>query len=313
MPGLPCGRGMSLVAAEGLTLRYGARTALAGVDLRIAPGEIVTVIGPNGSGKSTLLRALLGILPPSAGRVVRRPGLRIGYVPQRLTIDPGLPLTVGRFLSLPRRQPAAAIAAALARCGLQRFERRQMAALSGGQFQRALLARALLAEPELLMLDEPTASLDQAGKAEFYRLIEAVRRELGCAVLMVSHDLHVVMAASDRVICLNGHVCCQGTPTAVAAAPEYRALFGPGTGGALALYRHAHDHVHDHVHDAVGPGAAAMPDHPGADAPRDAPGDASRDASRDAPGRSRNGAPGPAGAAPQPGPARPEPAGRGHG
>ena len=128
------------------------------------------------------------------------------------------------------------------------LRKRQMSALSGGQFQRVLLARALLARPDILLLDEATQGLDQAGSAAFYRQIESVRNETGCAILMISHELHVVMSASDRVICLNGHVCCAGTPAVVASAPEYRALFGSGTGGALALYRHDHDHGHDHDH-----------------------------------------------------------------
>ena len=244
-----------LVAAEALSVRYGGRAVLAGVDLTVSPGEIVTIVGPNGSGKSTLLHALIGTVAPSAGRVRRKPGLRIGYVPQRLKLDARMPMTVERFLALPERRSAAEIAAVLARTGIPGTERRQLAALSGGQFQRALLARALLARPEILILDEPTQGLDQPGAAAFYRLIEEVRGETGCAVLMVSHDLHVVMSASDRVICLNGHVCCEGTPTVVRAAPEYQALFGMGTGGALALYRHEHDHAHD---PAAGPGR----DHP---------------------------------------------------
>ena len=252
-PGGTGGGGAGLVAAEGLSVRYGGHEVLAGVDLSIAPGEIVTLVGPNGSGKSTLLHALIGTVAPSAGRVRRKPGLRIGYVPQRLKLDARMPMTVERFLSLPERRGAAEIAAVLERTGIPGTERRQMAALSGGQFQRALLARALLARPEILILDEPTQGLDQPGAAAFYRLIEEVRAETGAAVLMVSHDLHVVMSASDRVICLNGHVCCEGTPTVVSAAPEYRALFGLGTGGALALYRHEHDHAHDpsggHGHD----------------------------------------------------------------
>jgi zinc transport system ATP-binding protein len=239
---------MTLIAAEGVTVRHGARAVLAGVSLRVARGEIVTVIGPNGSGKSTLLRALLGIERLAAGKVTRAEGLRIGYVPQRLAIDPTLPMTAARFLSLPVRVPPAASAAALARAGVPEVGARQMTALSGGQFQRVLLARALLGSPDLLVLDEPTQGLDQPGEAAFYRLIEEVRRDTGAAVLMVSHDLHVVMAASDRVICLNGHVCCEGTPRVVSAAPEYRALFGLGTQGALALYQHAHDHSHDHHH-----------------------------------------------------------------
>ncbi|MFC2966576.1 metal ABC transporter ATP-binding protein [Acidimangrovimonas pyrenivorans] len=240
---------MSLIAAENLTVRFGGSPVLDGVDLSVEPGEIVTIVGPNGSGKSTLLRSLLGIQKPSAGKVTRKRGLRLGYVPQKLHVGPDMPMTVRRFLALPHRPGAADAAAALARVGMAGMEGRQLIGLSGGQFQRVLLARALLARPELLVLDEPTQGLDQPGEAAFYKLIEEVRREYGCAILMVSHDLHVVMSASDRVICLNHHVCCAGTPHVVSNAPEYRALFGYGTGGALALYQHDHDHNHGHDHD----------------------------------------------------------------
>ena len=239
---------MSLLSAQGLTVRFNGEDVLSGVSLAVNPGEIVTILGPNGSGKSTLLRALLGIVPLSAGQVSRAPDLRLGYVPQKLSVDRSMPMTVRRFLSLPLRVNDAEATAALLRVGLPDVEQRQMAALSGGQFQRVLLARALLVKPQLLILDEPTQGLDQPGEAAFYRLIEEVRRETGAAVLMVSHDLHVVMAASDRVICLNGHICCEGTPRVVSNAPEYRALFGLGTQGALALYQHQHDHSHDHDH-----------------------------------------------------------------
>jgi zinc transport system ATP-binding protein len=156
---------------------------------------------------------------------------------------------VQRFLNLPKRQKLDDILAVLARAGVPELRHAQMASLSGGQFQRVLLARALLGKPDILILDEATQGLDQPGAAAFYRQIEDVRSALNLAVLMVSHDLHVVMAASDRVLCLNGHVCCEGTPETVADAPEYRELFGTGTQGALALYRHTHDHAHDHTHD----------------------------------------------------------------
>jgi zinc transport system ATP-binding protein len=230
-------------------MSFGGHRVLEGVDLALGAGEIVTVVGPNGSGKSTLLRLLIGAERPDAGRVIRAPGLRIGYVPQKLAVDATLPMTVDRFLGLAEGD-ARLRAQALERVGIPDLGGRQLAALSGGQFQRALLAQALLRRPGLLVLDEAAQGLDQPGEARFYRLIEQIRAELGCGVLMVSHDLHVVMAASDRVICLNGHVCCEGTPTVVSAAPEYRALFGFGTQGALALYRHDHDHGHDHGHDA---------------------------------------------------------------
>ena len=236
-----------LISASDLTIRLGTFEVLTGVSLAIEEGEIVTILGPNGSGKSTLLRALLGILRPTRGTIWRKPGLVTGYVPQRLAPDPTLPLDVRRFLSLPHRVSDVEAAKALARVGMEGTEHRPVSGLSGGQLQRVMLARALLARPDLLVLDEPTQGLDQPGEAAFYRLIEEVRRETGAGVLMVSHDLHVVMAASDRVICLNHHVCCQGTPHVVSAAPEYRALFGLGTKGALALYQHDHDHSHDDI------------------------------------------------------------------
>lgn len=253
-----------LITARGLSMRYGGRRVLENVDFRLAAGEIVTLVGPNGSGKSTLLRLLAGALRPTAGRIGRAPGLRIGYVPQKLHVDPTLPLTARRFLDLPVRAGPAAAGTALARVGLEDgIATAQMSELSGGQFQRVLLARALLQSPQVLMLDEATQGLDQPGSAAFYRLIEELRRDLGCAVLMVSHELHVVMSASDRVICLNGHVCCEGAPEHVSSAPEYRALFGSGTQGALALYRHDHDHHHHHHdhHHAGGQAHAAAQDH----------------------------------------------------
>lgn len=247
----------ALIEARGLTIhRPGSTdTVLRDVDFRIRPGEIVTVVGPNGSGKSSLVRALLGHMPLAAGRMARRPDLRVGYVPQRMHIDTTIPMTVRRFLSLPRRIADAAATQVLARTGVEGVQSRQLTQLSGGQMQRVLLARALLHDPQLLVLDEPTQGLDQPGIVAFYRLIEEVRRQTGAAVLMVSHDLLVVMRASDRVVCLNGHVCCEGTPGHVSSAPEYRALFGTGAEGTLALYRHDHDHDHD------GAPAAAHPHH----------------------------------------------------
>ena len=246
---------MSLIEARGLAKSFGGDVVLQGVNIAIDPSEIVTIVGPNGSGKSTLLRMLAGVLKPDAGEISHAAGLKIGYVPQKLELEASLPMTVRRFLNVPRRVSEAAAERALERVGVKALKGRSLEGLSGGQMQRVLLARALIVEPDVLMLDEPTQGLDQPGQAEFYRLIEDLRSELGCAVMMVSHELHVVMSASDRVICLNGHICCEGTPEIVRNAPEYRRLFGSGTQGALALYRHEHDHVHDencghdHAHD----------------------------------------------------------------
>lgn len=242
---------MSLIATQNLSVHHGGFPALENVSFSIAPREIVTIVGPNGSGKSTLLRTLLGVFEPSSGTITRKPGLKIGYVPQKLEQDSGLPLTVRGFLSLPKRVSDEAAAAALKETGATGLEQRQTSQLSGGQLQRVLLARAILNAPDILILDEPTQGLDQPGAADFYGLIERVRDQYNCAVLLVSHDLHVVMGASDRVICLNGHICCEGTPTVVRDAPEYQALFGRGAKGTLALYQHEHDHSHDdcdHAH-----------------------------------------------------------------
>ena len=234
-----------LIEACGLAAGPAGRPILHDIDMAVRPGEIVTVVGPNGSGKTTLLRALVGAVRPTRGRVVRRPGLRVGYAPQRLHVDPTMPLTVARFLTLGRGDRAG-VERATAQSGIAPLLGAQIADLSGGELQRVLLARALTRRPELLILDEPTQGLDQPAEAAFYGLIEMVRDETGAAVLLVSHDLHVVMRASDRVICLNGHICCEGAPARVSEMPEYRALFGPGTRGRLALYRHEHDHRHDH-------------------------------------------------------------------
>ncbi|HEX5957226.1 MAG TPA: metal ABC transporter ATP-binding protein [Hyphomicrobiaceae bacterium] len=236
----------ALISARGLALMRGGRAILAGVDIDISPGEIVTVIGPNGAGKSMLVRALLGLEPLDGGTVHRRGALVIGYAPQRVDVDRAIPLTVARFIAL--GQPMATrsdIDGVLAEVGAGALAQRQLPELSGGELQRVVLARALIRSPSLLVLDEPARAVDYAGEAELYTLIGRLRRERGLGVLLVSHDLHIVMAQSDRVICLNRHVCCSGVPRTVAQHPEYARLFGPHAAQVFGVYRHEHDHGHD--------------------------------------------------------------------
>ncbi len=235
----------SLFVARGLCVSRGGRTILEGVDLHISPGEIVTLIGPNGAGKTTLVRVILDLEPADSGTVVRRPNLRIGYAPQRFDRDAAIPMTVERFVALGARAGRAAIAKVLAEVGAAHVIDRQLVQLSGGELQRVILARALIRDPALLVLDEPVRGVDYVGEAELYGLIGRLRTARGLGVLLVSHDLHVVMAQSDRVVCLNRHVCCHGVPETVAQHPEYVRLFGASMARAFAVYTHHHDHAHD--------------------------------------------------------------------
>lgn len=229
---------------RGAGVRRDGRWLVQGVDLSIRRGEIVTLIGPNGSGKSTTAKLLTGVLKPDAGTVNRVEGLRVGYVPQQLSIDWTLPLTVRRLMTLTGPHSAAEVDAALEAVGIRHLGGAEVQQLSGGEFQRALMARAMVRRPDLLVLDEPVQGVDFSGEVALYELIKTIRDETHCGVLLISHDLHVVMAATDTVLCLNGHVCCRGTPDLVARSPEYLELFGSRAAATLAIYQHHHDHTH---------------------------------------------------------------------
>lgn len=233
----------TLVSARGLSMTRGGRNILAAIDIDIAPGEIVTLIGPNGAGKTSLVRVLLGLERLDAGTVTARPGLVVGYVPQRFERDAAIPMTVARFLTLGARVPRAKLIETLGEVGAESVADRQLVQLSGGELQRVVLARALVRQPQLLVLDEPARGVDHLGEADLYALIGRLRDERGLGVLLVSHDLHVVMAQSDRVLCINRHVCCHGVPETVAQHPEYVRLFGEAA-RAFGIYQHHHDHAH---------------------------------------------------------------------
>ncbi len=233
-----------LLLGKGLGVTIRGRQLLRHVDIEVSRGRILTVIGPNGAGKTTLVRLALGLIAPSTGTIKRASGLRIGYMPQNLSLPESMPLNVRRFLTLSNND-SAALQRNVAETGVAKLLERPMQGLSGGETQRVLLARALMGSPDLLVLDEPVQGIDVNGQSELYRLIVRLRDERGCAVLMVSHDLHLVMAATDEVLCINQHVCCSGHPDAVSQHPAYLDLFGAIDAETLAVYTHHHDHQHN--------------------------------------------------------------------
>jgi|SRR5699024_7252968 len=240
----------TLLRAERLNLALSEQSVLADVSLELTAGEIVTLVGPNGSGKTSLVRVLLGLLQADTGTVWRAPQLRIGYMPQKLEVHATLPLSVLRFLRLVPGVSRQQVVSALAEVGAAKVINSPLQRISGGELQRVLLARALLREPQLLVLDEPVQGVDVNGQLELYQLIAELRERYGCGVLMVSHDLHLVMRATDRVICLNRHVCCSGHPEQVSGDPAFIELFGSRAARDLAVYYHDHDHQHD-LHGCV--------------------------------------------------------------
>ena len=239
-----------LIRASGIQVSYHQRHILEGIDLEIAENEIVTLIGPNGAGKTTLVRVILGLIKPDAGQIQRRPGLNIGYMPQRLQLPETLPLTVARFLQLSSILDSQHYHDIVRQLSIQHLLENPMIQLSGGETQRVLLARALIRKPQLLVLDEPVQGVDVTGQAELYSLIASIRNRYHCAILMISHDLHLVMSTTDRVLCINHHLCCAGHPESVSQDPAYLELFGAPVTENLALYTHHHDHTHD-IHGNV--------------------------------------------------------------
>jgi zinc transport system ATP-binding protein len=228
-----------------ISFAVAGREILHNISLAIPAGQIVTLIGPNGAGKTSLVKIAMGLQKPTSGQVHLKPGTTIGYMPQRLQMEATIPLRVNRFLGLAPGSTSEKIRIALEEVGAAHAVNSPVAGLSGGELQRVLLARALLREPGLLVLDEPTQGVDLKGQAELYSLITRIRDRHHCSVLMVSHDLHLVMSSTDEVICLNQHVCCHGHPEQVGNDPVYLEMFGRKGAEAMALYTHHHNHHHD--------------------------------------------------------------------
>lgn len=237
-------KSQKLISLRNVGVNRDGRWLIRGIDIDVAPGEIVTLVGPNGSGKSTTAKVALNIIKPDEGNVQRKQGLRVGYVPQKFEIEPMLPLTVSRLLNLTAHHSEKEISKALELVGVAEHAHTTVQTLSGGEFQRVMMARAMLRKPDLLVLDEPAQGVDYSGEIALYDLIKNIRNDTGCGVLLISHDLHLVMAETDIVVCLNGHVCCTGTPQVVSASKEYKELFGSRAVEGVAVYQHHHDHTH---------------------------------------------------------------------
>lgn len=246
-----------LIEGRNISHAFSGKVILHNINLTVRNNEIVTIIGPNGTGKTTLVRIMLGLLKPDSGSVQLKEHIHIGYMPQKLVVDPIFPLTVEHFLKLKHRKKtppsAAAVLSIAEETGIAAILKHQLYSVSGGELQRILLARALLADPELLVMDEPVQGLDVHGQTEFYRLIEKIRGTRHCGILMISHDLHMVMATTDHVVCINHHICCEGLPEDVSKNPAYLSLFGLGEAEkeTVAVYKHSHDHTHDTAGDVV--------------------------------------------------------------
>lgn len=234
----------TLFQLKGAGIERSGRWIVRDIDLSLERGEIVTLIGPNGSGKTTTAKMALGVIRPDKGSAWRKPGMTVSYVPQTLSIDETLPLSVERFMHLTGCMPVDERDRALDMTGTRHLLKADLKSLSGGERQRVSMARAIARKPVLLVLDEPVQGVDFMGEIALYELIGQIRDELNCGILLISHDLHIVMAATDHVVCLNGHICCSGTPSAVATSASYQELFGKRAPSALAVYEHSHDHTH---------------------------------------------------------------------
>ncbi|WP_117233377.1 zinc ABC transporter ATP-binding protein ZnuC [Vibrio maerlii] len=239
----------ALIELKNISIVFDHRRVLDNVSLTLSTNKITTLIGPNGAGKSTLVKVILDLEKRAEGQITRQPNLTIGYVPQKLRLNDTLPLDVMRFLKLAGKYSKQERHDALTLVGAEHLIDANMHTLSGGETQRVLLARALLRRPNLLVLDEPAQGVDVQGQIDLYELIDSLRHRFNCGVLLVSHDLHLVMAKTDDVVCLNHHVCCSGAPQEITQHPSYIALFGKATHESLAFYHHQHLHHH---HDLAG-------------------------------------------------------------
>ncbi len=238
---------MIVAQLENIGLEIGKRNILQNINLELKRGKITTLIGPNGGGKTSIARIIVGTVKPTAGKVKKDLFLKVGYMPQKIALDATIPLRVIDFLRLSRykisENEIEILVQKFAKLNLAKILRHSIHDISGGELQKVLFLRAIVHNPDLLVLDEPTQYMDIGAVEEFYHVIDEIRNQSKCAILLISHDLVAVMQKTDFVFCVNHHVCCHGAPESVNEHPEYLALFGRGN-GELAVYKHRHDHKH---------------------------------------------------------------------
>ena len=238
----------ALISAKNVSVLKHQKSILDNIDIQINKNDFITIIGPNGAGKTMLLKCLMGFYKPTSGRIERKEKLRIGYMPQSISIINTMPITVKDFITVRKEYDDISLNKVITEVSIGEIVNKQLSVLSGGEMQRVLLARSLLNNPDLLILDEPAQNLDISGQLNFYKLIQEIYSKRDISILMVSHDLHLVMVSTKKVLCLYKHICCSGAPQQIAKDPEFLSMFGKDMANMMSIYQHSHDHNHDHNH-----------------------------------------------------------------
>ena len=235
----------ALISAHNISLSHRGKLVLDNVSFELKAGEFITLIGPNGAGKSSLIKVLLGLIKADSGDIKRSGDIRLGYTPQTFSPNPFIPISVIGFLNLNQKVAQNFLHETALLTGIEGLLDSPLKSLSGGELQRVLLARALLNKPNVLILDEPAQNLDVNGQMHLYKLIQDIHQQQGCAVLMVSHDLHRVMKESTQVLCLYRHICCMGQPETIIKDSQFNDLFADQMDELMATYEHHHNHCHE--------------------------------------------------------------------
>ena len=238
----------ALISAKNVSVLKHQKSILDNIDIQINKNDFITIIGPNGAGKTMLLKCLMGFYKPTSGRIERKEKLKIGYMPQSISIINTMPITVKDFITVRKEYDDISLNKVITEVNIGEIVYKQLSVLSGGEMQRVLLARSLLNNPDLLILDEPAQNLDISGQLNFYKLIQEIYSKRDISILMVSHDLHLVMVSTKKVLCLYKHICCSGEPQQIAKDPEFLSMFGKDMANMMSIYQHSHDHNHDHSH-----------------------------------------------------------------